>query len=174
MELNKFISLLFMGCLVSLGISAKEFPVVVKLHTIKAERTLNAKGDDLYFEVTQFPTEGEPGDSRIPLYPLHWLSNQLDEVKDLVLWTGVIKEGESTKLTLSLVDQEIPPWEPDDLIGGAQLILKNAKGELNKAWSVPPFAKAKEVELINGTYPQRFVFKGDGSLYDVSFSVGHQ
>lgn len=151
--------------------SAKTLPVSVKLAEIKAEKTSEKKGDELYFHVTKYSNLGHSVESRIPIFPEHWLSKQLNKVKNVEIWKGSLKEGESIKLIISLLDQDLPPWDADDLLGSAQLMLSNQKGKLKTEWVVPVFEETEEVEMLKPGKPQHYLFKGAGSLYDVAFSV---
>jgi len=150
----------------------KEIYSVVKLTNMRVERTSDAGGDNLFFLITQARAEHKPQEERIPIYPLHWLSKQLAGTRNIVLWEGEIKEGESIKLVYSLIEQKFPPWDLDDLmIGSAELILSNHKGKLKKVWRVPNIEEKSEVEIQKLANPQRYIFKGAGSRYDVAFLV---
>lgn len=153
------------------SVFAKEVSILLKLVDIKAEKTSEAAGDELYFDITQYPNLGRPRSDRIPLYPLHWVSNQLSQAKNVILWEGSLAEGESIKLILSLVEQDNPPWDMDDLLGSAELVLANYQGKLKKEWSIPSFVTAKTVEMKKKASPQRYIFKGDNSRYDVALVV---
>ena len=172
MRLFKLITLLLGVCLGMTQAESKEIYPVVKLADMKVEKASDAGGDNLFFLVTQSRQAAKPQEERIPIYPLHWLSKQLSGVKNVILWQGPLKEGESIKLTYSLIEQKFPPWDLDDfMIGSAQLILSNQKGRLKKEWSVPDIEEKTEVEIQKLANPQRYIFKGAGSRYDVAFLV---
>ena len=174
MRLFKLITLLISFWLSMGNAACKETYFVVKLTDMKVEKTSDAGGDNLFFLVTQSRDESKAQEERIPIYPLHWLSKQLMGVKNVILWQGEIKEGEVVKLTYSLIEQKFPPWDLDEfMIGSAQLILSNHKGKVKKVWSVPDFDEKNDVEIQKLTNPQRYVFKGAGSRYDVAFRVEH-
>jgi len=95
----------------------------------------------------------------------------LPDVKNVVLWSDTVHEGETVRLIFSLGEQEKFPWNEDDLLGSAQLVLTYEGGKLHKVWTLPAVNKKDEAEILKLGDPQRFLFKGDGSLYDVAFLV---
>ncbi len=145
--------------------------VTVKLTDVRAERTLEKEGDEIYFNITQYSNQHKPQDLRIPVYPSHWLSKQLSKVKNVILWQGTVEKGESIRLILSLLEQDSPPWDLDTMIGSTELTLENRQGKLIKTWGIPAFEKRQEAEMLKPSDPQRYVFKGAGSRYDVAFLV---
>ncbi len=165
--------ILFLGFWLWTGIiHSKEIHSVVKLTDMRVEKTSDAGGDNLFFTITQYRSGGGKQEERIPIYPLHWLSRQLSGVKRVILWEGDIQEGESVKLICSLIEQKFPPWDLDDfMIGSAELVLANQKGKLKKKWSISAFEEKGEVEIQKLANPQRYIFKGAGSRYDVAFLV---
>lgn len=151
---------------------------MVKLNRIEAEKTTEQGGDEIYFNVTSYSSSGQSTMERTPQAPAHWNSKALDKVKDIILWEGNLDEGEEVKLILSVVEQEFPIWEHDELIGGAQLELKNQKGTLKPLWVVPQFEEQVDVEMkslpqdkANAKNSAVFLLKGAGAVYEVAFSV---
>ncbi len=172
MRLCKFISFFVLMCLFSGFLFAKEIQVVIKMIGITVEKTADKGVDDLFFNIRQHSNLKGDSENRIPEYPKHWLSKQLSSLKNVVLWDGKIEQGESLKLVLSLMEQDFPPWDPDDAIGAAEVSLLNQNGRLKIQWGVPKFEKNnQEVEMLKRAVPQRYIFKGAGSRYDVAFSV---
>ena len=171
MNLRKLISFIFLFRLLLGGASAKEFKVILKLVDIRAEKTVDSGGDQVYFNMTEYSSLGHSKENRVPLYPGHWLSKQLPMVKNLALWRGVLKDNESIKLIVSLGEQGESAWEVNSSIGAAELILENKEGKLKKTWTIPVFEEKKEVEMLNKNGEERFVFKGAGSRYDVAFKI---
>jgi hypothetical protein len=116
---------------------------------------------------------GASKNSKIPAGDLCWESKNLDKVKDVVLWEGDVQTGEEIKLILSVVEQDFPPWDPDELIGGAQLILTNNKGKFAHEWVKPVFEEEVDIEM-KGKRPdgsQIFLLKSAGAIYEVTFAV---
>lgn len=159
---------------------AAPLSLVVKLSDIKVEKTSEKKGDEIYFSITEYSSLNRSKETRVPVQPTHWLSQNVDKLKNVVLWQGTIQESEEIKLIISMMEQDSPPWNPDDLIGNAELTIKNEKGTLHKEWKAPIFAETSEVEMKKepvttvGKEPQRFVFKGEKAHYDVAFDVQTQ
>ncbi|HXH55432.1 MAG TPA: hypothetical protein VNK03_06815 [Gammaproteobacteria bacterium] len=175
MRLCKFISFSVSMCLLSGFLFANDIPkdmqVAIKMVGIAVEKAANKDIDNLFFNITQYSNLKKGGEHRIPKYPKHWLSKQLPGLKNVVLWDGKIDRGESLKLILSLMEQDFPPWDLDDAIGAAEVILLNQNGHLKIQWGVPNEKNNQEVEMLKRGVPQGYIFKGTGSRYDVAFSV---
>ena len=151
--------------------------LTVKLTSIKIEKTSDRTQDKIYFAITEYSNTGRSRESRIPFQPEYWLSQNIKQVKDLVLWQGDIQQGEEVKLVLSLLEQDIPPWNPDDLIGSAELVVKNEKGTLHTEWKIPAYEEIIETEMKPNSKKkglQEFVFKGAEAHYEVAFDVQNQ
>jgi len=171
MRLCKFFSSIFLiGFCLNVAL-AGELKVVVKLTDIQAKTTVEQAGDDVYFNITQYSSLGNSSQSRVPIYPAHWLSQQLSNVKEVALWEGILKPSESVKLVLALSEQDPKPWDTDYLIGAVTLTIKNKKGRLEHTWDIPVFEEKNEVEMLKNDSPKRYVFKGGRSRYDVAFRV---
>ena len=171
MRLFKLINFLILSFFL-IGIAeAKEIKVEVKLTDIKAIKTEEKGGDELYFDTIEYSSLGHSKEARIPAKPLHWLSSQLSGVKNVVLWQGTVQDDESIRVILTLVEQDLEPWEVDDMLGSIQLNLANKSGKLTKEWIVPVFEETDEVEMLKKGDPQRYLFKGDGAKYEVAFKV---
>jgi len=143
MKLNKNARLFILGLSLVLSfipeVWAEAIPVRIHLNSIEAIKTSEKGGDELYFDITQYSNKGQAKTNRLPEAPLHWLSKQLPEVKDVALWEGMVQDNEEMKVIISLVEQDNPPWDVDDLIGSALLILQNKKGVLLYRWELPVF-----------------------------------
>lgn len=172
MRLYKFISLIFCVSLLPGFVLAKDVQFKVKMIDIQVEKTSEKGDDELYFNIVQQSNLNGNRENRIPEFPTHWLSKQLASLKNVVLWEGKVQAGESIKLILSLLEQDTPPWNPDDAIGAAEVNLLNQNGKLTVTWTVPIFKKNNpKVEMLKPAKTQQYIFKGDGSRYDVAFSV---
>ncbi len=172
MRLYKFISLIVCVCLLPGLVLAKNIQFKVKMIDIQVEKTSEKGDDELYFNIVQQSNLNGNRENRMPEFPMHWLSSELGSLKNVVLWEGKIQTGESIKLILSLLEQDTPPWNPDDAIGAAEVNLLNQNGKLKMEWVVPTFKKNNpNVEMLKVAKTQRYIFKGDGSRYDVAFSV---
>jgi len=165
--------LVFGLSLLGLSVEAKELPVVLKLVSIQAERTSEKSGDDLYFSITSYSNKKRAGLNRVPMEPLHWLSNNLEAAKDKLLWQDSLQEGEEIEVLISFMRQENPPWDPDNLLGCVEVQLKNHKGRLVKRWGPTKLKDAPPIEMKpkHHLHEQAFKMEGAGAIYEVNFSV---
>lgn len=169
----------FLVCLLSpisiLAQTSNEVRAVIKLTRITADKTTEPDGDELYFNITSYSSLGRSRTERIPQEPAHWDSKYLDKVKDIILWEGSLQDAEEVKLILSVVEQEFPIWQDDELIGGAQVMLENKKGALKHEWVAPHFDEQTDVEMKGESAPHAkdavFLLKGAGAVYEVAFSI---
>ena len=86
------------------------------------------------------------------------------------LWEGLLQNKEAIQLVVSLIEQDMPPWDLDDHIGSVKITLANDNGKLQTKYSIPNFQDQPEVIQPNSKYPL-FILKGDGSQYKVAFEV---
>ena len=166
-----FAVLLF--CFCGAAIAGSDVHVTVKLDRIKAKQLAEERGDEIYFSVTAYPSEKRPGTtSRVPVFPLHWLSKNLDDVRNITMWEQTIKDGSAVQLIISLVEQDLPPWNIDDHLGSVKLTLTNKGGNLTKKWSLPNYNDDTKVNRnsSSNTSPN-FTFKGEGATYNAKFVV---
>lgn len=172
---KKFYNLILLFCMAYFcgvgAASAKDISVIIKLDRIEVRKLSEKMGDELYIGVTQYSSLGHSKTDRIPAKPAYWLSRQLSLVNNVVLWEGDIEEDEETKVILSLVEKDLSPWDVDDLIGSAEIVLTNQKGQLKKQWGIPVFEERVEVDMEKPGNPQRFLMKGDKSEYSLQFRV---
>lgn len=175
MKLNKIIRIFLLSFSLLLSSTqaawAVAIPVRINLNSIEATKTSEKSGDELYFDITQYSNQGHTKTLRVPAAPLHWLSKQLPDVKNALLWEGMVEENEEMKVIVSLVEQDNPPWDVDDLIGSALLILDNRQGVLRYRWELPVFEERVEQQMLKSDNPQSFIMKGDNSNYNVSLQV---
>ena len=147
--------------------TAKDVHVAIKLTKIAAEKTSERAGDKLYFSISEYPNNSEPKLTRVPMFPLHWLSKDLPKHKNTKLWEGKVTDSESVLLIFSLIEQDILPFDPDHHVGSAQVKLINKGGKLSVKWGQPHFNDQPKVDQTN----TKFVMFGNGSKYDVEFKL---
>lgn len=165
----KLINLIFLLGLCSGIAMAKDLDARVMLKSIKVINPSEAGGDELYFHITQYSSNGTSQESRVPAYPSHWLSSQAPQLKNVVLWRGNISDKESLRLVITLAEQDLAPFNPDDSLGAVQLNIQNTQGKLKQEWVIPVFEEENEVEKLGRPKSNRYVFKGASSRYDVEF-----
>lgn len=163
--------LLFLFLLFSDGVFAKEVSVRLVLDTLKPIVVSELSGDEVYFKVMEYSNSGTFAENRVPNSVECWCSKDLDKLRDVVLWRGTLKEKESVKLILSLVEQDLAPIDADDVFGNVELMLANNKGVLKKEWGVPVLDETQEAEMLEPGDPQHFMFKGSGAKYEAAFSI---
>jgi hypothetical protein len=117
--------------------SPHQVQVALFLDKLTMIKTTETHGDELYIDVTAFSSVDKPSIKRVPEYPMHWLSKYSANLKNIKLWEKAIQDGETVALVISLVEEELPPWEVDELVGSIKLKLTNHKGHIQKTWSIP-------------------------------------
>ncbi len=142
-------------------IFAKDVQLSVLLSKLEAIRTTEKGGDELYFSVTEYSTKERPRNYLIPEYPMHWLSANLKDIKNVSLWDKIIKEGEGISVIFSLIEQESPPWFLDELIGTVKLKIRNEKGALKSEWIIP---NQKDTQAVK-KHANEFIFDGYAAQY---------
>lgn len=183
MNLNKIIYFFTFTISFFLGTSYFSYlyadPIVarVALDSIQVIKPTEKGGDEIYFDVTQYSNQGQSNTIRLPEAPEYWLSNQLSQVKNITLWEGVVKDNEEVKVIFSVVEQDFPPWDVDELIGSALLVLNNINDTLQYHWEIPIFEEKVQQEMVNGNIfkpgqsLQYYVMNGDNSNYKVGLTV---
>lgn len=161
-------------CLFSSLVSAtadKGLPVGVNLVKLATVKPSERGGDELYMNVTVYPSQGHSQNFQVPDFPLHWLSKHVDKINNLNLWAGALKTGESVNIVLSLIEQDAPPFNPDDLVGTVNVFIKNDNGQLISTWKLPNRSDAKPVEMSELGKQESFTFTGEDSTYDATFAM---
>mgnify|MGYP000258142799 CR=1 FL=1 len=154
----------------SFCINAKEQNVTIKMIKIEAVKTVEDRGDELYFSITQHTNKEEPKLFRVPMFPLHWLSKELPEIKNISIWKAKLADNQSILVMLSLMEQDLEPWNSDDHIGSVQVQIINDKGKISTKWGRPHLSDQPEVKQPNQKQP-KFVLMGHGAEYKVEFTV---
>lgn len=172
--MKKFLSATTLGlALISTPLFAKTLYPQVNLLNMKVLQNSESSGDELYWSVTVYPTKGQNEFYQVPDKPLHWLSEKVDKITNLKLWTGELPEGEGATVVLALIEQDAPPWNNDDLIGEIQLKLRNDKGKLIQEWSIPGRSQDKGVTVPNAKKQTagKFELSGSGGHYTISLQA---
>ena len=154
--------------------AGKDQAVAVNLLHLKALQTSERGGDELYMSVTVYPSQGQPSTKQIPQRPLHWLNSHLDKINNLNLWKGKLAVGQSVSLMFSLMEQDAPPWNTDDLIGTVRVHIKNDAGKIISNWSMPNrIDSPTEVQTQHGA-AKLFELNGEGARYQAYFLLNHK
>lgn len=159
------------GCLALTSAYAGDIPVAIKLSHISATKVSEGSGDEVYFSVTHYSNQKGNDHQRIPMFPTHWLSQHLSQIKDIPLWQQTLSDGEAVQIILSLIEHDSPPWNVDDHIGSVKVTLKNHDNRLEAVWGQPDFKDKTPVEQSGSNSEPDFILKGNASEYSVNFVI---
>ena len=167
--MKKLLMTLFLCCFVSVTCAEiksndKTIYPVLMLQKISSVETSEHYGDELYWTITEFNKRGGNRQFTIPKYPAHWPTKVLDQIKDLQLWYGKLKQGEGVMLYVELVEHDAPPFDIDDSIGSVRLVLKNKGGKLVIDWQDSDNVKQKTIKS-GGKNVEQLAFHGEGGKY---------
>ena len=157
----------------SLSVSAgnQSISPSVQLLSIKAVATAEKYGDELYMTVTSYPSKGKASHYQVPKFPLHWPSEHLGKIRNITLWNGNIDKGQAVELVMSLVEQDTPPWNTNDLIGTIKVKLHNKNGKLESSFSIPNMKQAGTVVKTKYGKATKFEFVGADYKYELVFML---
>lgn len=148
-------------------------PSLILKH-IKIIKTGESGGDELYFDISTYRAGKPTHYARIPELPNHWISQIMDKVRGVNLWSETLAPGEVVTVILSLNEADTPPWNSDDVIGSIKVQLKNEKGNLQTRWSIPN----RSDSLITTAGPagdiHRFELMGGNGNYEISIRLQSQ
>lgn len=150
------------------NVYAKDFHPTIVLQDLQAIKLNEKKGDEVYINVTEYLPNGKSNSTNIPLPPFAWASKDLPKVKDLKLWNTTLAEGQSADVIITFIEQDNPPFDPDDLLGVVQLKLVNAKGKLKTLWTVKEGSINAKTNKIIDSNIQNFTLKGSVAEYKAS------
>ncbi len=151
----------------------KTFNLELQLLHLKAIKTADASGDKLYMGVAVYPSSGKPDYYLVPKFPLFWASRQLDTLKNVRIWSDKLQNNQSITLVLSLMEQDAPPWNTDDLIGSVQLRLYNKNGVLESNWDIPNRADAPTSVMSKYGSVKLVHLLGNKANYHMYFLLKH-
>jgi len=130
----KKILTLICGLFFASVVYAQNITPTLYLESIKANKTFEEQGDEIYFGVTELSAKERGSHKTVPELPLYLHSKSFQKVKDLKLWTGKLMPGQSTEIIIGLVERDMPPWNTDDLIGTAKVKITNHNGKMLIKW----------------------------------------
>ncbi|HSX20117.1 MAG TPA: hypothetical protein VLG38_03215 [Gammaproteobacteria bacterium] len=147
---------------------AKPYNVEVILTKVVAQKPVSADGDRIYVDIAAYPASGSPQILREPMFPMHWLTKELPQIKNVKLWEGTIKDEDSVLLVFSLIDQVLPTLD-DALLGSARVEISNRNKQLQTKWDQPKYADQPRVDQIDGK--PSYIMYGESAQYAVDFAV---
>jgi len=163
-------TVVFTSSFIALPVLGASNDIQVKLNSLEKVQKQEKGEDELYISVTEFPTDEAPLHYQIPTYPSHWISKYLPNVKNVVLWQKTLDHCEPINLLISLVEQDLPPWDFDDLLGSVELKITCVNGKPQEQWIIPnPANTAKMPSNQNG-----FSFTGEKANYRAIFQLEQQ
>jgi hypothetical protein len=141
------------------------------LDHLKVIQVQEKTGDELYFDISVYRANQSVHYLRVPAKPMHWPSQLMQNVSEVTLWSGPLKEGETVNLIVSLMESDASPFNPDDLLGLMRVSLKNMKGVLQTRWSMPNRYDSVGKAGAKRSGIQKFDMLGEGAHYDVYLSL---
>lgn len=141
--------------------------VTVQLNSLKKIKQQEKSGDELYISVTEFAKNQKPRFHQIPRFPAHWTSDNLDGIKDVVLWKKAMKTCTPTTVIFSLVEEDLPPWNTDDLVGSVQLQISCTQGKMKTEWKIP---NANRAIPVSGN-KNAFEMTGERAKYLMNMNI---
>ncbi len=106
----------------------------IQLDKIEPLKVVEKVGDEIYVGITEFNSNGKNSYYTIPQSPVYWPSESLTQIHSLQVWQGKLIDAQSTEVIISLIEQDTPPWDLDDLIGVVKVKMINQAGKLSYQW----------------------------------------
>jgi hypothetical protein len=138
--------------------------VELLLEKLNAVKLVESGGDELYFAITAYHSDGEPTHFTIPDLPVYWDSTVLPSLKNISLWQASLARKESVELVVSLVEHDAPPWNLDDEIGAFKVRMLNNNGRLIVQWHQGKVA-------LGANKRQSLAFSSEQSEYTANFKL---
>ena len=154
---------------------AQSIQAEVNVLSLKVLKQKEIGKDELYLSFAEYRSHQKPKIFRLPKHRIAWTSEMVNRVKDLKVWEGNIKEHESMQLVISLMEQDSPPWDLDDLIGTASVKLCNQctdDKDLKVQWAVPSqVGELAQEESRTDSNIHKIRFSGPHGEYELILQV---
>jgi hypothetical protein len=105
------------------------------LDHLKIEQEAELAGDQLYFYVLKQDIDHHFSDKLTPIFPFSYTKANLVNFKPTILWKEELLADEKVKLSLSLLDREVPPWMEDELLAVINVDFQIVNDELQASWN---------------------------------------
>lgn len=141
----------------------------LRLESITKLKSSETHGDELYFAITEYSSHGDSHHSRVPQYPMRWLSKDVSEIKDVTLWQGKVDNEEGIEILLSLIEMDVAPWNIDDLVGTVKVKFKVDNNSIYCDWF-----KHSHIPITSANFTRiekEFYLNRDGATYNVIISL---
>lgn len=155
------------------ALHAKVLQPTIYANQIKMLRTNDKFGDEVYFVVTEYHSDGHSRQYTVPHYPAHWMSKSLPRMKNVKLWSEPLNEGEGVVVVLELMEQDAPPFDVNESIGSTEIRLANQKGQLSVKWNELRAGSLMPTREQAGKANQtkKNMYTGAGAAYEVDYTV---
>ncbi len=130
-----------------------------------------ADGDELYFDISIFRVNQPTHYLRIPAKPFHWTSQRINDLSEITLWSGTVKQDQGVTLIVSLMETNMTPVYPDELIGSVRVKFDNKSGVLHTRWDMPNHSDGAVVTKGKKNHIQKFDLVNEGVHYKVYLSL---
>jgi hypothetical protein len=141
--------------------------MILKLERLEKITDQEKKGDELFFSITEYPQKASPSHYQVPSFPTHWLSHHLEHVKDIVLWKKDVTQCQNVELFISLVEEDLEPWDLNDALGSVQLKIQCENGKMTSKWEITEKESTKKIENKDS----EFTFSDGKALYKAVFKL---
>ena len=84
--------------------------------------------------MSEFNSNGKNRYYTIPQSPVYWPDKSVNQISNFQLWQGKLPAKGATEVIISLIEQDTPPWNLDDLIGVIKIKMMNDAGQLRYEW----------------------------------------
>ncbi len=158
--------------LVNTPVFAADIHPTVMIVNMSVNKTTKASGEDEdYLYIAEYDSTGTTRGYTVPRLPLTWPSSHVHQIDDIHIWSGALRDGQSVTLTISLLSENLPPWETDDLVGAVTLNMKNQNGKLISQWKIPNSTAAPQIVQANGHAVERVLFNHAKGNYRIDFAL---
>jgi hypothetical protein len=170
-QLKLFIFILSLSFVMATAVAegGKNKHIVIKLNSIKAQQLSQKSGDEIYLIVASSSSLDDSKVNRVPAEPAFWQTKHLSAIHNLAVWEGAIKDNEEIKLVFTVVEQDTLSWDTGNLVGSAQVVLRNKQEILEQHWELPVFEEKVDAERVDDQEVHNFIMNANHSQYKVAF-----
>ncbi len=151
--------------------TTEKLHVKVTMARMKCLALTERNFDQIYVGTAVFRSGGQFDYSRIPTYPHNWPMKIGNEINNQALWKGELEEGQAIIFTLSLIEQDLSVFNPDDLVGLAKLEIRNQHGQFKVSWSTPNSKEGPKTTASAKLHTAEYQFSADKGTYVLNFKV---
>lgn len=146
---------------------------VVHLQDLAQVKPHQKCGEELYINVEDVSSKKAKKTNAASSLPLYWRLSKNNCIKNITLWQGKLTEGELVKINFTVLERDLPPYEPNDQVGSMVLTLKNVDGVLKSHWVNGP--NTKNTVQANASAEDhvttKFSMSGSGEVYEMVLKV---